>query len=49
MGSYGLPYTHRNNFMDDFGVWVQRRGPAEKREDPFLTPSIPSVEDPGVV
>ena len=49
-GSYGLVYVHDDE-VDDlaarnrFQVWVLARGRLYYREDPFLSPYVPTVED----
>jgi len=49
-GSYGLLYLHDdedgNGWMNDFQVYVLAKGVVTKRRDPFLSPCIPTVEDP---
>ncbi|MCL2080003.1 MAG: immunity 7 family protein [Oscillospiraceae bacterium] len=48
-GSYGLLYLHddedANGFSNAFQVFVLARGTFQSKEDPFLSPYIPTVED----
>ncbi len=51
-GSYGLLYVwddedHKHgDYQNLFRVWRLARGVLEERSDPFLSPPIPTVEDP---
>ncbi len=51
-GSYGLLYVlddedfKRGDFENEFRVWRLARGVLEEKSDPFLSPAIPTVEDP---
>ena len=51
-GSYGLLYVlddedfKTGDFQNEFRVWRLARGVLEERSDPFLSPAIPTVEDP---
>ncbi len=49
-GSYGLLYVwdaeDPSGHDNEFRVWVMRRGELAERDDPFLSPCIPRIEDP---
>ena len=51
-GSYGLLYVlddedyQDGDYQNEFRVWRLVRGALEERSDPFLSPFIPTVEDP---
>ncbi len=51
-GSYGLVYYWdnedygRNSYDNEFRVLVIKRGTCEWKDDPFLSPCIPTIEDP---
>jgi hypothetical protein len=48
-GSYGLLYTYDDEDFDHenvFRVYVLARGSLTERTDPFLSPFVPTVEDP---
>ncbi len=52
-GSYGLLYVRDDedfrrggDFGNEFRVWRLARGVLEEQDDPFLSPPIPTVEDP---
>jgi Immunity protein 7 len=44
-GSYGLLYALNDDVHPDFQVWVLRSGKVERRDDPFFSPFVPTVED----
>jgi hypothetical protein len=51
--AYGVLYVHddedprsSNSFRNEFRVWRMARGTIEERDDPFLSPYIPTVEPP---
>ena len=52
-GSYGLLYvrddeddSRNGNFSNEFRVWRLCRGRLTECDDPFLSPVIPTIEDP---
>jgi len=52
-GSYGILYirddedqSRDNDYSNCFRVWRLCRGQLTERDDPFLSPAIPTVEDP---
>jgi hypothetical protein len=51
-GSYGLLYvwddedTHVADYSEVFRVWRLARGELQEMDDPFLSPTIPTIEDP---
>ncbi|HET9109261.1 MAG TPA: Imm7 family immunity protein [Ktedonobacterales bacterium] len=48
-GSYGLIYTMNDEepaYDNEFRVYVLARGTLVERNDPFLSPFVPVVEDP---
>jgi Immunity protein 7 len=49
-GSYGVLYVRDDEdpegFANGFRVWVLKRGTMSVREDAFLTPCVPGIEDP---
>ena len=48
-GSYGLFYVWDDEdpaHANEFRVWVLARGTLQPRSDPFLSPCIPTFEDP---
>jgi hypothetical protein len=46
--SYGLVYAldDEGPTPDRFRVWVMARGSLTERDDPFLSPTVPILEDP---
>jgi hypothetical protein len=47
--SYGLLYVHddeNSNYDNEFRVWRLARGRLEERSDPFLSPYVPTIEEP---
>lgn len=44
-GSYGLLYVNSEREENQFRVLVLRKGSLEWRDDPFLSPLIPMIED----
>lgn len=52
-GSYGILYirddedcSRKSDFSNEFRVWRLCRGTLQEQDDPFLSPAIPTVEDP---
>jgi Immunity protein 7 len=44
-GSYGLLYALNDDVDPNFQVWMLRKGKVERRDDPFFSPFVPTVED----
>ena len=48
-GSYGLLYVwddEHPEYDNEFRVWRMLRGRVEEISDPFLSPCVPTIEDP---
>jgi Immunity protein 7 len=53
LGSYGILYLRDDensrrdfDYSNEFRVWTLRKGILTENSDPFLSPCIPTIEDP---